>query len=214
MYKFDDQLCYMQPYKVKKETEHYVFYDFECMQERQIHEPNYIYATMLYGANSWEFEGRTCTKEFVSFFTSGKFAGYTFVAHNAGRYDGYFLLCELIKEKVRVKLITQGGRLLCVTLPDLKLRFIDSLNFLPMKLSRLPEALGFSGSKGHFPHFFNTEENQNYVGPLPAPEYYGVDYMMPSDKKDFLEWYETQKGCTFDFKAELKSYCKQDVDVF
>lgn len=210
---FTGHLCYMQRQIPKKPSDQYIFYDFECMQETGKHIPNYIYASSLYGQSSWEFEGKTCTHDFVQFFTTGKFAGYTFIAHNAGRYDSYFVVKELIKEKLQVKMITQGGRLLCVTLDDLKMRFIDSLNFIPMKLSKLPQAMGFSGSKGHFPHFFNTEVNQNYVGPLPDAAYYGVEYMMPSDKIEFMEWYETHKNIHFDFKAQLKAYCQQDVEV-
>ncbi|KAM4014972.1 uncharacterized protein ACNLHF_001687 [Anomaloglossus baeobatrachus] len=211
--KFDAHLCYMRPYVPKGETDRYMFYDFECMQETGTHIPNYIYATTLYGHPSWEFEGKTCTHDFVQFLTSGKFSGYTCIAHNAGRYDAYFIVKELISEKLQVKLIAQGGRLLCVMLPDLGIRFIDSLNFIPMKLSKLPQAMGFSGSKGHFPHFFNTEENQNYVGPLPPVKYYGVEYMTASEKTEFIEWYEGHTNTTFDFKTELKSYCKQDVEI-
>lgn len=57
---------------------------------------------------------------------------------------------------------------------DLDIRFIDSLNFLPMKLIKLPKAMGFEGVKGYFPHFFNTAENQDYVGPMPGIEHFGV----------------------------------------
>ncbi|XP_077110682.1 uncharacterized protein LOC143766710 [Ranitomeya variabilis] len=211
--KFDAHLCYMRWYVAQDESDCYIFYDFECMQETGTHIPNYIYATTLYGHPSWEFEGDTCTHDFVQFFTSGKFSDHTFIAHNGGRYDSYIIVKELISEKLQVKLITQGGRLLCVTLPDLSIRFIDSLNFIPMKLSKLPQAMGFSGGKGHFPHFFNTRENQNYVGPIPDVKYYGVEYMSPGEKSEFLEWYEAQVNTTFDFKAELKSYCKQDVEI-
>ncbi|CAN2389223.1 hypothetical protein PRIEUP_LOCUS4555 [Pristimantis euphronides] len=44
---------------------------------------------------------------------------------------------ELIQEKLRVKMIAQGGKRLCVTLPDLCIRFIDSLNFIP----KIPQAM-------------------------------------------------------------------------
>ncbi|KAM3921576.1 uncharacterized protein RB166_010983 [Leptodactylus fuscus] len=203
----------MRRCKEMDETDAYIFYDFECMQENGPHVPNYVYATTLAGDKFWEFEGKTCASEFVQFFTSGAFSGFTFIAHNGGRYDSYFIVRELINEKLSVKMLTQGGKLLCVTVHDLGIRFIDSLNFIPMKLSKLPQAMGFSETKGHFPHFFNTEKNQNYVGPLPPPEAYGVQYMMESEKKEFMEWYGAQKGVVFDLKSELKAYCKQDVEV-
>ncbi|KAE8597395.1 hypothetical protein XENTR_v10005656 [Xenopus tropicalis] len=211
--KFDTHICYMQKCKAQKRCEKYIIYDFECMQETGTHIPNYIYAANLHGSPAWEFEGNDCVQKFVQFFTSGVFDHYTFIAHNAGRYDSYFIVQELIREKLQIQIINQGGKLLCVTLPDLKMRFIDSLNFLPMKLSKLPEAMGFSGSKGYFPHFFNTEQNQNYIGPMPSIKFYGTDYMMPGEKNEFMTWYTEHKDDTFNFQKELKAYCKQDVEV-
>lgn len=211
--KYDTHICYMQEHTPPETTDKYIFYDFECMQETGIHTPNYIYATSLNAESDWEFCGISCVQQFIRVFTTSEFEGYTFIAHNAGRYDSYFIVQELIREKLRLDLINQGGKLLCVTVKDLDIRFIDSLNFLPMKLSKLPAAMGFSDSKGHFPHFFNTEQNQGYLGPIPSVDYYGVDYMMSDEKKEFMTWYEAHKHDHFDFQKELKSYCRQDVNV-
>ena len=61
---------------------------------------------------------------------------------------------------------------------DLHIKVIDSLNFLPMKLSKLPDIFGLKDlKKGWFPHSFNTRENQQYVGYYPDPKYYGCDVM-------------------------------------
>ena len=50
----------------------------------------------------------------------------------------------------------------------LNMKVIDSLYVLPMTLSALPKAFVINESKkGWFPHYFNTRENQNYVGPYP-----------------------------------------------
>ena len=48
-------------------------------------------------------------------------------------------------------------------------------------------------AKGYFPHKFNTDENQNYVGPYPDEKYYGYDDMKTSDKEKFEKWYETAR---------------------
>ncbi|XP_053573371.1 uncharacterized protein LOC128663189 isoform X1 [Bombina bombina] len=210
---FDTHLCYMTPYKPPKKETDYIVYDFECMQETGVHIPNYVYAKKLDDTKSWEFQGSDCLKDFVNHFVTTKFQSVTFIAHNGGRYDSYLVVQQLIKEKLAIKLLAQGGKLLCVTVPDLKIRFIDSLNFLPMKLSKLPKALGFKESKGHFPHFFNTGENQNYIGSMPCVDHYGVEYMMLDEKAEFLKWYEENKHETFDFQTALKIYCKQDVEV-
>lgn len=48
------------------------------------------------------------------------------------------------------------------------LKFLDSYNYLPFALSKMPSAFGFQElKKGYFPHFFNTDQNQQYVGPYP-----------------------------------------------
>lgn len=47
------------------------------------------------------------------------------------------------------------------------LKLIVSLNFLPISLSKLSRAFDVPLSKGYFPHFFNTKNDQNYTGQLP-----------------------------------------------
>ncbi|XP_056376193.1 uncharacterized protein LOC130273430 [Hyla sarda] len=86
--------------------------------------------------------------------------------------------------------------------------------FHPYEAQQITSSYGFFRGKGPFPPlFFNTEQNQDYVGPLPDVKYYGAEYMMPGDMKEFMVWHADQKNNTFNFKAELKAYCKQDVEV-
>lgn len=68
-------------------------------------------------------------------------------------------------------------------------------------------------SKGYYPHYFNTIENFNYVGPIPDPVLYGADSMKGDARTNFLEWYDNEKGKIFDNKAELIKYCQQDVNI-
>ncbi|XP_067322325.1 uncharacterized protein [Anolis sagrei] len=56
-------------------------------------------------------------------------------------------------------------------------------------------------------------ENWNYVGPLPLPKYYGVEYMMPAEKTAFTKWYEENRSKTFDMQKELAYYCQKDVEI-
>ncbi|XP_067322388.1 uncharacterized protein [Anolis sagrei] len=56
-------------------------------------------------------------------------------------------------------------------------------------------------------------ENWNYVGPLPLPKYYGVEYMMPAEKTAFTNWYEENRSKTFDMQKELAYYCQKDVEI-
>ena len=43
--------------------------------------------------------------------------------------------------------------------------------------AKLPEAFGLQAAKSWYPHYFNTEENLDYVGPMPDISYYVVDEM-------------------------------------
>ncbi|KAG8222742.1 hypothetical protein J437_LFUL008140 [Ladona fulva] len=91
------------------------------------------------------------------------------------------------------------------------LRFVDSLNFLLMALSKLPSALGLGESpgKGYFPHFFNRRENADYRGPLPTAEMYGIDSISSKEREDFLTWHgEMSKTHILDMKT-----CGQDVRI-
>ena len=73
------------------------------------------------------------------------------------------------------------------------LKFLDSLNFLPMSLKSMPKSFDLTCKKGYYPHFFNTAKNLEYVGPYPEPKFYGADYMSGDERAQFLEWYGGQK---------------------
>ena len=91
--------------------------------------------------------------------------------------------------------------------------FLDSVSFLPCPLRKLPEAFGLTACKSWYTHYFNTDENLDYVGPIPDVSYYGVSEMGEEDRRDFLAWYESQKEPIFDNRRVLESYCQDDVTV-
>ena len=96
----------------------------------------------------------------------------------------------------------------------LNLRFLDSLNFFPMKLAALPKAFGLTECrKGHFTHLAYEPRFWNYVGPHLDPSFYGADRMTPSDRNAFLDWHASVRTLEFDFQKELVAYCDSDVDV-
>jgi len=95
-----------------------------------------------------------------------------------------------------------------------EIRILDSVNFLPMKLSKLPEAFGLQElKKGYFPHYYNKSENQNYVSDYPDSSYYGCDSMSSKERDAFLKWYTDQQGKVFDFAEDILNYCRSDVDI-
>ena len=93
------------------------------------------------------------------------------------------------------------------------IQFIDSVLFLPMPLRKLPGAFGLSVNKAWYPHHFNKKENLNYVGSIPDVEYFGADAMGESERREFVEWYNSQRDVVFDNKRVLEEYCQQDVTV-
>ena len=67
------------------------------------------------------------------------------------------------------KILYNGSKIMYMHVAkELDLTFLDSLNFLGMRLSKLPGCFDLNElCKGYFPHLFNTSENQHYVGPYP-----------------------------------------------
>ena len=108
----------------------------------------------------------------------------TVFAYNLKGYDGHFLLRYMIANGISFNPIYQGSKIMTVHIySNLNMRLVDTLNFFPKALAKLPEAFGFSGGKGDFPHFFNLPENQEYVGPYPEPACYGADTKSPTERR-------------------------------
>lgn len=70
-------------------------------------------------------------------------------------------------------------------------------------------------SKDYFPHFFNKQNNWEYVGELPPTLEYGCDAMKVEERLIFIDWYEQQvlANKLFNFKEEIEKYCIQDVNI-
>ena len=51
---------------------------------------------------------------------------------------------------------------------DYNIRFVDSISFTLIPLKDFSKTFGLKeAAKGYFPHKFNTDENQNYIGLYP-----------------------------------------------
>ena len=135
--------------------------------------------------------------------------------HNLKGFDGIFLLQELYKGKRTVEeQLTIGAKVL--SFKSGPLVFKDSLCFLPMPLSSFPSTFNLNElKKGFFPHGFNLLSNQDYVGPIPALQYFDPDGMSPKMKTELEQWHADQvrRGVQYDFQQELEEYCRSDVDI-
>lgn len=140
------------------------------------------------------------------------------IAHNASGYDARLVFEEAskIKSTINILPITRGCKFMQITIGDTIFR--DSLLHLKGSLKNL--ALDFLGDdcnlrKGHFPHLFNTEDNIDYVGHIPAKRYFDISNMVKSEQDliEFNAWYDSQRDKHWNFRQELEAYCINDVEV-
>ncbi|XP_055334971.1 uncharacterized protein LOC129586016 [Paramacrobiotus metropolitanus] len=89
---------------------------------------------------------------------------------------------------------------------------------MPRSLAELPKDLGISHLvlKGFFPYLFNTPENENYIGPVPAKEFFNTERMSASKISEFEQWYTNAVhifGNNYNLMDECEKYCVNDVLV-
>ena len=212
-----DHKCYIQPLEQKEDSSynHMLFFDFEATQEHGIHCPN------LCVVHDEEkevalFQGKDTVKDFCKWLFTPQHKGCTVVAHNFQGYDGYFISDYLIQNAIHYDIIYRGAKSLSMKVPDWNIKFIDSINFIPMALAKFPKTFGQDElCKGYFPHAFNKDENQNYVGPIPCQNDYGVNFMKPEERDAFKAWHDEQvaNNYRYDFREEIIKYCRSDVDI-
>ena len=199
-------------YSCRTYNEKYLFFDFECTQNTGTHEVNL--------AICHDFNGNESIFNDINSFCNGllieKYKGYTFLAHNAKGYDSYFILKWCIDNGFKPYCIYNGAKIMMMEIPQLRIKIIDSLNFIQQPLASFPKTFGLNElKKGYFPHYFNKICNQNYIGEMPSKKHYGYNQMKTQDRQKFLQWYDDRvnENYVFDFKKELIEYCRSDVDI-
>ena len=213
----NEHKCYIQKTEQSEDSKYnqLLFFDFECKQETGKHEPNLRIVHDEMGREKL-FDGSDTVKKFCEWLFSKEHQGCIVVAHNFQGYDGYFIQDFLNKNAIKYEVILRGAKILSMTIPMFDMKFIDSLNFIPMSLSKFPKTFGKTElCKGYFPHLFNKEENQSYVGPIPPVPYYSPNTMKPEAREAFLAWHKEQveNNYVFDFRNEIIKYCRSDVDI-
>ena len=212
-----DHICYIQQQEQKEEPSynHLLFFDFEATQEHGIHHPNLC---VVYDEEKEValFQGQDTVKEFCQWLLTPQHKGCILIAHNFQGYDSYFIIKFLNENAIPYEIIYRGAKCISMTIPMLDIKFIDSLNFIPMGLAKFPKTFAQPElCKGYFPHLFNKDANQNYVGPIPCQNDYGVNSMKPAEREAFITWHQEQveNNYVFDFRKEIIKYCRSDVDI-
>lgn len=164
-------------------------------------------------------------KMFIRYVTCDYNKGFnTLIAHNAKSYDGLFVAADLynnIKDK-NVSMIRRGRKILQLKVSTngnkFTTRFIDSITHLPGSLASLYKAFcGGALAKGYYPYSFNSPENYNYIGAIPAKKHFGV-YERAKDKKEidtFEKWWEEERvkvGDTWNYRDESLKYSVEDTE--
>lgn len=223
----------------------FIFYDFEAYQNKQIpnevgkfeHEVMLCVAHQACnicnivddimencskcGKREHVFIGEQVIENFMKYLGSinEKFRKIVVIAHNGQKYDMHFILkymyAHISEWPLREEsLIMNGTKILRITVG--RYSFLDSINFFGCALSALPKMFSIENhSKGYYPHYFNKPENLNYVGELPAIDYFDADSKKSKEREVFLKWYNAEKAANtiFDNKKVLEEYCKEDVSI-
>ncbi|XP_049826243.1 uncharacterized protein LOC126266384 [Aethina tumida] len=197
----------------------YNSFEEECAARRVIHN-SYRFAGTL--DNYKEYELWNCARKRVLIFPR-RVPGFRSCKHStgyeyritvfkygaSGREHSTILNYILTKTDIKPNLIMRGTKIILAEVGNV--RILDSLNYFPMALAKLPKAFGLAGNfkKGYFPHL----ENQQYVDPLPSAEFYGPNQMKPEDRHTFLNWHQEHQNDVFNFQEEIVAYCKSDVEI-
>jgi hypothetical protein len=219
--------CYIlkENHRNKEELDaNFIFFDYECYQLDGKHIPNLIIAEQVCKncINNNDCKIDCGIKKFYNnidfclwlFDESHK--NFTAIAHNMKSYDGIFILKYIVESFVtiykRPEILMNSSKILCIKYKNV--RIIDSLSFLPMPLENFAKTFDLKElKKGFFPHKFNTQKNQNYVGKYPSVEAYQSEFFTNKKKLEFEKWYDEISDNVFDFKKELEQYCLSDVKL-
>ena len=209
-----DHKCFMMPKKCNNPNNKIIFFDFEATQDTGKHIVNYGIAEYYDDPTPLEF---FTIDNFMKWLLDEKHKGYTIIAHNGRGYDFQLIQEYIYKHTImKPKNVYAGSKIMILELKDYNMRFVDSLNFLTMKLEAFPKTFGIKElKKGFFPHFYNTAENFNYVGPIPDMKYFGYNSMDKKKREEFIKWWVAKRLCKYEWNMyeEMKAYCISDVDI-
>jgi hypothetical protein len=91
------------------------------------------------GKNEIVFSGINTTNEFCQWLFFGENNGATILCHNFKEYDSFPIVQYLYQNGVLPKIVPSGAKNMSIEIPTCNIRMIDSINFLPMALSKLPK---------------------------------------------------------------------------
>jgi len=133
--------------------------------------------------------------------------GYTFYAHNLGRFDSVFLIkaCILL-EDIDIKPKWKDNKILSITIYNkknkCKFKVLDSIQMINGSLDSLCKSFEINHKKGIFPHNFINKDRLFYIGETPDHKYF---------KNMPINLYNSIKSNHWNLKSESLKYLEKDV---
>ena len=105
------------------------------------------------------FLGLNCVEEFIEFLLrleieySGKLENIYIISHNGGRFDNYFIFSYLLSNTHLLSKapLMRHNKILLLHMSRI-LKFLDSINFIPISLDRFAKTFSLKEPKTQFPH--------------------------------------------------------------
>jgi hypothetical protein len=169
------------------------------------------------------FDSNKPLQEFILYVFSllkDGFSNITLVAHNFSSFDGILFISTLLEMGHLPDSIILNGRSIKYLTIGKKIRCIDTLSFIPIKLSAFPETFDIQQHrKSFFPYkFANTLQSVNYeyVGKIPDEKWFEPEKKSEKELEEFQLWYQARVNDStfvYDFKKELISYNMLDTQI-
>jgi hypothetical protein len=219
----DGHECYIQKLRagidIKPEHKRIIFYDYECYTNTEgKHIPNLIVVQKMMSSEPTDYIQFVFynNDDFCKWLFTNENIGAACIAHYSKGYDIHLIKEYLYNADIPINFssIDAGNKTLLLSVPKLKMKFIDSISFIAAPLAKFPKIFEIKEMmKGYFPHAFNKPYTQDYVGPYPDKAYYFYGGMKPDDQIKFDKWYYSKYKEVFDFKHEFLQYCISDVSL-
>ena len=208
--------CLSYPY----EPYPYFKRDFNAAEYKYVQKVNWVEMQCADGNpdKTYVFQSMEALRDLLH---TPQFNGKILIAHYGQGFDFQLLYEDMYRYEsiVHGKLdppIMKGNKIIKGKLYN-DITLIDSFNYMMSGLSEMPKMFGFEElAKGYFPHKFNLPQFQDYIGPIPAMEYFfEYEEKKESVRNHFIAWHAKQVAdrVEYCFRDEMEKYCHSDVDI-
>jgi len=181
--------------------------------DQNMHVANLVCAKDMFTNETWTWFGDHCIEEFLAFCFFYNSGNNVLLAHNASGYDSRLIFdkARLFVNEENFSAIMRGSKFMQMTIGSLVFR--DIMLQIPGSVKNLAKDFGCEHQKGDFPFMFNKLENYDYEGPIPDLKYFSLcTVKTEKQRQDLIDWHRDWQG-PWNFKEQLISYCRNDVEV-